>query len=101
MAWEGSTRAERLPPDWPKRRLRVLRRDGYRCRAIDPHTGERCGEPARDVDHVERGDDHSLDNLQALCRWHHARKSAKEGASARGPRPTQNRLPEAHPGLNR
>jgi hypothetical protein len=38
--------------------------------------------PATDVDHIVAGDDHEPSNLQALCRFHHARKSAREGASA-------------------
>jgi len=100
MAWSSSTsdRAARLPSDWSSRRVRVLRRDGYRCQARDS-TGVLCGKPANQVDHVERGDDHSLDNLQALCRWHHARKSSREGAQARRPKATQRRAPEPHPGM--
>lgn len=99
MAWsEGaSDRAPRLPSDWSTRRVRVLRRDGYRCMARDS-TGARCGQPANQVDHIVAGDDHSLDNLQSLCRWHHARKSSAEGAAARRPRARQARDPEPHPG---
>jgi hypothetical protein len=41
-----------------------------------------CALPATDVDHIEPGDNHDASNLQALCRFHHARKSAREGASA-------------------
>lgn len=78
--------------------MRVLRRDGYRCQARDS-LGVLCGEPANQVDHIEHGDDHSLDNLQALCRWHHARKSSAEGAAARRPRASRSRAPEAHPGM--
>jgi hypothetical protein len=39
--------------------------------------------PASDVDHIEHGDNHNPSNLQALCRFHHARKSAREGAQAK------------------
>lgn len=101
MPWSRdsvSARASRLPADWTARRVRVLRRDGYRCQARDS-TGARCGEPANQVDHILPGDDHDLDNLQSLCRWHHARKSSAEGAAARRPRVTRTRAPEAHPGL--
>jgi len=100
MAWSSgpSARAQRLPDDWPIRRVRVLRRDGYKCQAKDS-TGHRCGAPANQVDHVEAGDDHSDGNLQALCRWHHARKSSAEGAAARRPRATMRREPEKHPGM--
>ncbi|MEU7177038.1 MULTISPECIES: HNH endonuclease [Streptomyces] len=37
---------------------------------------------ATDVDHIEPGDNHDAENLQSLCRHHHARKSAREGANA-------------------
>lgn len=100
MTWDSgrSARSVRLPDDWPIRRLRVLRRDGYACMAILEESGARCAAPARDVDHVVRGDDHSLENLQALCAWHHARKSAREGVEARKPREGRYRRPERHPG---
>ncbi|GAB1641749.1 HNH endonuclease signature motif containing protein [Krasilnikovia sp. MM14-A1259] len=97
MSWETSDRRARLPRDWPVRRQRVLRAASYRCQ-IKAH-GIPCGEPAAEVDHIERGDDHSYENLQAICRWHHARKTAAEAAAARKPRPTQRREPERHPGL--
>lgn len=95
MPWETSDRRSRLPADWPKRRVRVLRRDGYRCQHRDD-LGVPCLAPANQVDHVRHGDDHSLDNLQALCRWHHARKSSAEGNAAQ---PRRRRPPEPHPGL--
>jgi len=98
MAWTDSDRRERLPEDWPRRRMRVLRRDNYRCQAVDS-LGVRCGAPANQVDHIDPGDNHDESNLQALCRWHHARKSSREGAAARRPRPRQRREPEAHPGM--
>lgn len=101
MAWQQkgpSDRARRLPPDWHRIRARVLRRDNYRCQAR-MSTGYKCGEPANQVDHIEPGDNHDERNLQALCQWHHARKSSREGAAARRPRPSRTRPPEAHPGL--
>jgi 5-methylcytosine-specific restriction endonuclease McrA len=101
MAWSTasqSARASRLPADWSTRRVRVLRRDGYKCQARDS-LGVMCGAPANQVDHIQHGDNHELDNLQSLCRWHHARKSSAEGAAARRPRPRQRREPEPHPGM--
>lgn len=98
MGWETSDRKARLPDDWAIRRVRVLRRDGYKCQARDS-VGVKCGDPANQVDHVEPGDDHSYENLQALCRWHHARKSSAEGHAARKPRARQAREPERHPGM--
>jgi 5-methylcytosine-specific restriction protein A len=93
--WQGSTRLVRLPKDWQRRRQAVIRRDGGRCR--------RCGAPgARDVDHIRPGDDHSLANLQLLCRRCHGTKSAHEGttaaAAARARHPSYRRPPEPHPG---
>jgi hypothetical protein len=83
--WHGSNRRTELPKDWPERRRRVLRRDGYRCQAMVPRDGglETCGAPATEVDHIEPGDDHSEANLRSLCRLHHGRKSAAEGVAAR------------------
>lgn len=96
--WEGSDRRARLPEDWSVRRVRVLRRDGYRCqwRMSD---GGICGERGSDVDHVQRGDDHRLENLQTLCRYHHARKSSAEGNAVNPAKfKPRRRAPEAHPG---
>ena len=95
--WADSDRRSRLPADWPVLRMRVLRRDGYRCQARDS-LGVKCEAPANQADHKEPGDDHSLENLEALCRWHHARKSSREGAAARRPRARMAREPERHPG---
>ncbi|WVX88057.1 HNH endonuclease [Arthrobacter phage TforTroy] len=100
MAWDTSNRKAELPADWTTRRVRVLRRDSYKCQARDSR-GIKCGEWANQVDHIEPGDDHSYENLQSLCRWHHARKSSAEGAAARRPRPRQRREPEPHPGMVR
>ncbi|GAA1431376.1 HNH endonuclease signature motif containing protein [Microlunatus lacustris] len=97
--WQGSTRRARLPADWPAIRERVLRRDGRRCQHRDHEGAPVCGELATDVDHVQRGDDHSIGNLRSLCRRHHAIKSSREGNAARRARYARNDEPEAHPGL--
>lgn len=94
-AWQGSTRRSRLPHDWATRRVRVLRRDGYKCQARNA-MGTPCLAPAGEVDHITPGDDHDLENLQAMCKRCHARKSSAEGNAAR---PKRLRVPEAHPGL--
>lgn len=75
--WEGSTRKNRLPPDWQRRRRNVLRRDRGICHV--------CGQAGADeVDHVIPGDDHSLGNLAAIhhdpC---HLQKSLAEAREAR------------------
>lgn len=97
MAWEGSDRSARLPANWPALVRQVKRRAGGRCEAL-MRNGKRCHDPGAECDHVIAGDDHSLDNLQWLCAWHHARKSAAEGNAARA-RLTSRRAPERHPGL--
>lgn len=95
--WANSNRRAELPSNW-RREIRpaVLERDGYQCRAVD--NDQRCTEAATDVDHIGDRHDHSLTNLQALCRWHHDRKtSADRNAMQR--RPSTTRPREPHPGL--
>ncbi|ADD43866.1 HNH endonuclease [Stackebrandtia nassauensis] len=97
-AWHGSNRAAQLPGDWPRRRAIVLERDGYRCTRIRADD-TRCPEPATDVDHIKPGNNHELDNLTALCQWHHQKKSAREGGRAAWMnRPPKKRPAEKHPG---
>lgn len=104
-SWTSSDRRDRLPPDWEKIRKRVLRRDHGVCQAdSERRLGQSCGKPANQVDHVRAGDDHSEENLQALCEWHHNQKSGREGAEAsrkaRAQRATRfRRTEERHPGL--
>lgn len=82
MAWQDSDRKKRLPDNWQSLRLIVLQRALYECQAEDV-PGKKCGDLASDVDHIIAGDNHDLDNLQALCSWHHRRKSSYEGYLAR------------------
>lgn len=97
--WAGSTRRSRLPRNWDTDiRPRVLRRDGYRCTWTED--GPRCRARATDVDHINPGDDHSLENLTSLCGPHHAIKSAREGGRAAAARRAEAKLPaEPHPGM--
>ncbi|THA56114.1 HNH endonuclease [Streptomyces sp. A1136] len=95
--WEGSTRRDELPPNWQSElRPFVLQRDGYRCRWHED--GPTCGHHANQVDHIEPGNDHRPENLQALCAYHHKIKTSREGNAARW-RETARRPPERHPGL--
>ena len=94
--WRGSTRKARLPRDWSTRRRAVLARDGGVCQWPRADGGV-CGAPATDVDHVQPGDDHSLANLRALCRWHHQRKSGSEGGRALWRRAPSRRRPSEPP----
>lgn len=101
MAWEGSDRRSRLPRDWPLIRARVLARDAYMCQHTRTDTGRMCGAHATDVDHVHRGDDHRDTNLQALCDYHHRKKSGSEGGNASREARARRKKATAyvHPGL--
>jgi 5-methylcytosine-specific restriction protein A len=75
-----------------------MERCGGRCEVIKKN-GKRCYDKATDVDHIEHGDDHSPENLQGICDWHHKRKSSREGNAAQAvTRNALKRPPEAPPG---
>lgn len=79
VAWAGSTRRRRLPPDWERRRRSVLARDptcqdGRTCQGLAL---------SREVDHIQPGDDHSLTNLQGICVDCHQAKTQAEAMMAR------------------
>lgn len=100
--WEGSTRRDRLPANWQALRRQVHRRDKSQCQMRLP-SGSLCLEPATDVDHIRRGDNHDLSNLRCICDWHHSRKSAEEGRKAYWSKINHSkqkfRRDERHPGL--
>lgn len=79
--WAGSDRVYRLPPNWKNLVVEVRRRAGGKCQARE-WDGSPCQSLGTDCDHITAGDDHSLDNLQWLCRRHHLSKSGREGAAA-------------------
>jgi 5-methylcytosine-specific restriction protein A len=61
----------------------VLERDGYRCRIRFPDI---CIEQASQVDHIvqpEAGGTDALENLRAVCRPCHARRTGRQGALAK------------------
>lgn len=82
LPWNGSTRRQRLPNNWPQLRAEVLHRDSFRCQWISPAFNSLCGDEATDVDHIIHGDNHHPSNLQALCAYHHRQKSGSEGGLA-------------------
>ena len=94
--WAGSSRRDRLPPNWKAICAAIRQRDGGRCTWVE--AGHRCRQAGTDVDHVVPGDDHRPENLRLLCPDHHKRKSSAEGNAARW-RVRERRPREAHPGL--
>jgi 5-methylcytosine-specific restriction protein A len=100
--WVGSTRRDRLPSNWGAITLKVLTRDHHQCQHIREDTGLPCLAPANQADHIIAGtDDDRLEALQALCKWHHDRKSGREGglASGRSRRAKRDAAKPLHPGL--
>lgn len=99
--WADSDRKGRLPDDWPLLVALVKRRAKNRCEAKLP-SGKRCPRKGTDCDHIIPGDDHRLQDLQLLCKFHHGKKSAAEGNAARAKLKTQGLRPEEpHPGTIR
>lgn len=108
MSWEGSTRRETLPPDWPARVARTRRDaatpehpDGQcqkRIRSAVTNRWMRCPNPGDGgVDHRRDRLDH--DDLQLLCSRHHTIKTQREAQQAKAERRARGRRePEAHPG---
>lgn len=90
-------RKSRLPDNWEELRGIVKARAGGRCEIVKGN-GKRCWDPGTDCDHLARGDDHSPENLQWICTWHHKRKtSAEANAAQTGTRRTSRHPGEAHP----
>jgi len=80
VPWKGSRRRQELPDNWPELCKMVAERSGGVCELVESAT--RCVMTAAEVDHRGPAHDHSLLNLQHLCRRHHARKTGAEGARA-------------------
>lgn len=102
--WESimhtSRRHEPLPRGWYKTRLRILKRDGYRCTWVrQDSTGGRCPEKANQVDHVNPLGGEGDDNLTSLCAYHHKIKSSSEGG--RAVHKSQGKQMKKHPGMYR
>ena len=99
MAWETSDRRSRLPSNWDELVRAVWKRDKGQCTWKLP-SGKRCPRKGADVDHRKNNDDHSLSNLQLLCRAHHDKKTQREAWFGRQKKksPRRRRPEEPHPG---
>lgn len=74
--WRGSTRKQRLPPNWSTLRRQAKERAGGICEMIE--YGYRCTEVGTDCDHIEPSGSDDLSNLQWLCRAHHLKKTGRD-----------------------
>jgi 5-methylcytosine-specific restriction endonuclease McrA len=99
MPWDNNAyRGRHLPPNWGSVRTRVLNRDKRRCKLSLPG----CQGKATDVDHIGDKNDHSLENLQAVCRPCHNQKTSRQGVDAqRRMRERSKRSQGRHPGQRR
>ncbi len=85
----------RLPSNWKRLRRFVLYRDRGVCQIAGPD----CTSVATEVDHIVNNDDHSPNNLRAVCATCHRQRTEvqrRDGlarANARRFRP-----PDPHPG---
>jgi 5-methylcytosine-specific restriction protein A len=84
-AWRQTPPANRYAygSGWATTRKRVLERDGYQCQLRD---ADICLGKASQVDHIvqpEAGGTNALENLRAVCRRCHARRTGRQGALAK------------------
>jgi 5-methylcytosine-specific restriction protein A len=95
--WETSNRRTQLPHNWTAITALIKERDSGQCTEF-MRDGTRCPDRGTDVDHIEPGNHHHLDNLRLLCKWHHNKKSSAEGNQNRQYL-TERRPKEKHPGI--
>lgn len=92
--WASSNRRADLPPDWSRRRDRVIARDPV-C-TIRTHCH---GDLSTEADHIGASTDHRLEMLRGACTPCHKARTNAQAQQARGAGPLRRRPPEAHPGL--
>lgn len=97
MAWSTSDRHSRLPHDWQAIRRRVRARAHGRCEATVHAAG--CDGRGTECDHIQAGDDHSMENLAWLSTACHKAKTQREAAERnRRDAALRKRPAETHPG---
>jgi 5-methylcytosine-specific restriction enzyme A len=92
-SWQGSTRRKRLPSNWTELRKQVRERANGICQWSG------CYSKGTECDHIVPGDDHSPENLQWLCWYHHRVKTGQETGARNMAKPRIRRTEEKHPGL--
>ncbi len=83
--WEAGTSSS-YRGNWPRLRSSAWRRDSGLCQHTRYDTGLPCLVAGAAVDHivpVSQGGLNRLDNVQVLCQFHHAKKTAQESAEGR------------------
>lgn len=94
--WKGSVRRNELPKNWDSIRREVKNRAGGQCEWVMMYSMGRCQMPGTECDHRASRFDHSLPNLQWLCKVHHSSKTQAESMAAK--RRKRLRPAEPHPG---
>lgn len=98
MAWATSNRTQRLPKNWQHLRQQTASQAKGQCQARLTN-GTRCPNQGTQCDHIQPGDNHTPDNLQWLCAWHHTQKTSREAAQASRTKHQKNQpQPRQHPG---
>ena len=101
VAWDEKYGARRLPAsrEWQRIRQAVAKRAGYQCESL-MRDGSRCTFVGAECDHIADRNDHSMQNLQWLCSWHHAMKTKREArAGVMAARARNMPREPKHPGL--
>lgn len=87
-------------PVWPATVRHVRQRSGGQCEVYD-EDGVRCTERMAEVDHIVPwyvSHDDRVENAQAICAWHHTRKTQREAINAaQAKRSRGKRSAETHP----
>lgn len=87
MSWTfDPSSGECLPSGWESIRKEIWQRDSGLCQKIRYDTGLPCLAEGEAVDHINprsQGGSHRRENLQVLCHFHHAQKTARESADGK------------------
>jgi len=98
MVWPSGPRRPHSTV-WPQTVRLVRRRSGGQCEIVDD--GVRCTEAMVEVDHITPwyiSHDDRVENAQAICAWHHTRKTQSEAIeAAQAKRSRGKRVTEIHP----